>query len=123
MSNLSPEIQARFDLLTHLLGRHSVTVEDFDYDCEEDLRPYYEGDKTPAAWCVITKHGDSTFFYPDYHEFDAAQLRAMEYVNDNTYSEQPVEIVNLDTGAVHRPAWDQTPWEKGMSYEVTPDAA
>jgi hypothetical protein len=94
-----PAAGERLRRLRQLLDGYGEDVNSYAEDCEEDLRPFFDGREAPAQWCSITRHGDRHFFYPVHHSVASAMARAREYVHDSLYEELPVAAVNLDTGA------------------------
>lgn len=106
----------RRERLQKLIDWYGQAVEDYDSDVEEDLRPYLnEGHpepKAPGRYVCVTQHGEKTFFLPFFDSLGEAQERAVEYVNDDIFAEQPVEVFDLDTGEAHMPEWSKIEWEK-----------
>ncbi len=100
----------RLDALKALLEKYGASVEDYDHDVEEDLRPYFECDDTAEVgrYCCVTvnysSHGGAKFFFlPEFEDLNDAQDRAVEFMHDGIFEEIPVEVVDLDTGELHVP--------------------
>lgn len=100
----------RLDTLKELLERYKQTVDDYDTDVEEDLRPYFNGKEEIGRYCCVTAHdydlGSKYFFLVSFDTLEQAQSRATEFMADDLYAERPISIVDLDTGERWLPVLD-----------------
>jgi hypothetical protein len=66
----------------------------------EDLLDSLERPEQIKRWCAVTQSSASGFhyLYPRYDTIEQAKDGATRYMEDATYDETPVEVVDLDTG-------------------------
>lgn len=101
----------RLDRFAALIAEYHQSPEDYDEGEEEDPRPYFTGEAELSRFVCVTVNYSSQghakfFFLPTFEERDAAELRAVEYAQDDIFEELPVAVVDLDTGEEFTPAWD-----------------
>lgn len=106
----------RLENLSKLLDEYQSDIDDYDEDCEEDLRPYFTGEQAPKRFACVTLNEGKHFFLL-LNSFKAAKLRALEYMVDDIWPELAVAVVDLDTGAATYPQWEQTSWSDMPSRE------
>lgn len=103
------------ELLAMML-EYQADPEDYDEGEEEDPRPYLNGESELERFACVTvnysSHGYEKPFFLFFPERDAAELRAMEYVQDDIFEEIPVEVRDLDTGEKWMPDWSSLKWAK-----------
>lgn len=97
--------------LAALMAEHQAEPDDYDFDVEEDVRPYFKR-KAPRRFVCVTEHDGKPFFLPSFDTAEAAMARAVEYVHDDLFDEQPVAVVDLDSGDVYDPEPWAMPWRK-----------
>ena len=102
----------RLQRLDDMLTRYGMKVDDYDEEVEEDLRPYFRGEKEVGMWCCVTMHDEKPFFLPEFDNIEAAQSRAIEFARDNIFQEVPEAVVNMDTGDVWYPNYDTLGWRR-----------
>jgi hypothetical protein len=88
--------------LEALADRHEVE-RDKSTSAGEDLLEALEAPSQIARWCAVTsspEHG-TTYLYPDSDTAQAAKQRAVCNIANPTFSEAPVEVVDLDSGKSH----------------------
>lgn len=111
MPELSDLYEQRRQRLVQILADHHADPEDYDHEVEEDVRPYISGDSLCEQFLCITLHDDKPYFLPDFGNRDGAELRAVEYINDDLFSEIPLAVVDLDSGKEWTPDWDSLQWK------------
>lgn len=109
----------RLERLSELLVKYQQTVEDYDEEVEEDLRPYFSNrDRIELGrYCCVTvnysSHGHAKYFFlPRFETSSDARQRAYEFISDEIFEEIPVEVVDLDTGEAWEPLLHLAPWQK-----------
>jgi len=97
-------VNTRLENLQKVMDNWGIVPDDYDEDCEEDLRPYFADDaeEGPGQWCAVTEHDSKVFLYPAYPSKESAVWRLEEYVADDIYAETPVGVFDLDTGDFFR---------------------
>ena len=66
----------------------------------EDLSADLAAPERLGAWCAVTYSPahETTYLYPHCDTAAAARERAERFLDDPTFAELPVEVVNLDSG-------------------------
>jgi hypothetical protein len=105
----SPQ-QNRHENLLKLLKRFGCTADDYAHDVEEDVRPYLTGSREIDRWCCVTVNYSSCahakwFFLPCFGTAEEAQIRSIEFADDDIFEEIPVAVVDLDTWTFSVPDW------------------
>lgn len=101
---------------------------DRPYSGAEDYHDVLAGHAPCREWCVFTEAPDGdgdSFVYanPRFDDRASAEAYAIENISDGIYAENPVAIVNLDTGLVVEPDWTTLRWTDDaprMSYTSYP---
>lgn len=101
----------RLDRLRATVKSYGSSPDDFDEDVEEDIRPYYSGEKYPEKFLLVTANGDKPFFLTLETLADAF-FRGVEYASNDIFIETPLEVVDLDTGTSWVPKWSSLQWRK-----------
>jgi hypothetical protein len=52
----------------------------------------------PARYCAVTYHEDRHYLYPLYATLRDAKARAVEFIVNDTFTEMPLCVVDLQTG-------------------------
>lgn len=115
------ELTARQQALLALCDAHWIVVGDDSTATGEDAGEYFptiernpkhgqEQARLPASaepgrYCALTTHDDSFFVIADFDSLEPAQERAVEHMADDIFAEQPVAVIDLDTGE----RWDAVP--------------
>lgn len=99
----------RLKALKELCEKHYLDPNDQN-TAAEDIAPYLDGEEEINEWAAVTRNNDITYVYPIFDNAEDAKDRATEHIIDDIYSEQPVEVVNLDTGERLSPAWYTMKW-------------
>src|SRR5690348_3770838 len=100
----------RMERFKQLIERHAVDLR--HTTAGEDLAPWLDGEVPLPEWVAVTRHGgDYTYLYPE-ADFFAARRVAERHMLDDIHEEQPVEVVNLDTGERHVPIGALVEWEQ-----------
>lgn len=86
--------------LEKLADKHGTSTAD-NTTAGEDLAEALEEPSKLAEWCAVTERDGVFYLYPDCESAEAAKDRALRYMDDSTFHEAPVEVVNLDTGEGH----------------------
>lgn len=100
----------RAERLLKLIESYGQKPTDYDEGEEEDPRPYISGEEECERFCCVTvnytSHGYAKwFFLPVFPKRDAAELRAVEYAENDLFEELPVAVVDLDSGETWTPEW------------------
>ena len=117
----SAELSARQQALLALCNAHWITIGDTSTATGEDAGEYFDrlaltstGSEDPeripavaepSRYCALTSHDDTFFVIASFDSLEAAQSRAAEYMADDVFTEQPVAVIDLDTGQ----RWDAIP--------------
>ena len=103
---------ARIDRFIRLMTAYQQTPEDYDVEVEEDVRQYFGDDAVPLSrYVCVTEHDGKHFFYPVYEDIPTAAARAVEYAQDDIYTESPTEVHDLDSGCSYLPDWSSLRFE------------
>lgn len=86
----------------------------FDQTADEDLFPYLAPTEPLeiASYCLVTKHEDHRYLIPVFDTLAQAFARAESYVDDDIFTEYPVEIIDLDSGTRWRPGSPAFSWQR-----------
>lgn len=95
-----------------------------DEDAGFYFRPEDDEDHKPILpYVAVTgTAGDNPrhYVYADFEALEAAQLRATDDADDPIFSEIPVAVVNLDTGARWVPCWRSLQWSYNSPHALVP---
>jgi hypothetical protein len=90
---------AHIDALHAVCEHYGVETLNFAYCSTEDLAPYLRGELPVGRFVAITEAVAEDFFYATpCATRELAIVRAFEFVCDSIYPEDPVAVVDLDTG-------------------------
>lgn len=97
----------RLQRLQGVLNNWHADVQDFPEECEEDLRPYFNGERSPERYVCVTvnysSHGEAKHFFLLFPSARQAKERAMEYAQDSLFEELPVAVIDLDEERTYKP--------------------
>lgn len=101
-------------------NNHDTSNEDAGLYLLDENDPDY---KPIRRFCTLTQgtgnSGLITYAYADFDDVESAKRKALEYINDDIFSEAPIGIVDLDTGERYVPRWETVEWailsEKGVT--------
>lgn len=106
--------------------RYGLEIVDHDHPVDsgqEDIAEYFfpgrvsdesvpEGKTKPILrYAVVTEAGEFVYINAEHDDLREAERAAVENIGDPIYSEAPIVIIDLDTGAEHRPLWRTVAWE------------
>jgi hypothetical protein len=127
----SVELTARQQTLLAICDAHWIVVGDDSTATGEDAGEYFAtierspkhgqhparlpATSQPGRYCALTTHDDSFFAIADFETLEAAQERAVEHMADDIFAEQPVAILDLDTGQ----RWDAVPTATWAQRQTT----
>lgn len=99
----------------------------FVYSGEEDLAEVLYGGDELERWACVTQHDDYTYLYL-YPTREQAEERGVEYVSDDTFSESPIAVADLDSGKLYRivkliPVYENDSQATEIRKEVVFDAS
>lgn len=109
----APSVNARLEAYKAVLDDYGIDPNGTSYSGEEDAAATIEGDPDYPLerYCVVTHSGE--YVYAKCHRtFDVATKEAVANCDDSLYAESPGTIIDLDTGAVYEPVWDELPWRR-----------
>ena len=110
--------EGRLEAFVKLLEGYGYMGNEWDHDCEEDVRPYLSGEVPLEQYICVTSHGDKLYFY-SFQNLRMAQERGVEYVGDSLFDEMPFVVIDIDTGDQWVPVatWNWLYREKGQVVE------
>jgi hypothetical protein len=100
METSADRSRVRLEALRRLADDHALSPNDRT-SAGEDLAAALAASERLGPWCAVTYSPahETTYLYPHCPSAAAARDRAQRYLEDPTFAELPVEVVDLDSGA------------------------